>query len=335
MASTMRERRTGRTGGEDEDVSNITTTTSTAVPTAAQRKSQAAASSPSLSSSSSSTSSSPARQLTTSFSDLVLAVACFYAAYVLIETQGRKRFINPNSATYTEGLLEHLLVRGGNRLYAAIAFILIGIAASWGVLRFARVRGTTAPHEFFTHLALFISTPLLGLCAYTWIGTMAPALDFTFNLSHHDFLFFGFLFLLFNFFVIYGLIVSSTPSTPATSSSASLQSSSNVSTRGPSGAASTTAGPSSGDAKQLYTLVTGALAMLAIIYLGVLHIAKNPAHPQEGQCLIGGAVLYVLSGTVIGSTGYYFGSIPRVDIFHYALTAANLLIASAFNDIFD
>lgn len=230
------------------------------------------------------------RQLSTSFSDLVLAVSCFYVTYELVEMQGRKRFLNPNSHEYAEGLLQHLLVKGEARLYASIAFLLIGIAASFGVLRFARVASAIAPHEFFTNLALFLSTPLLGLCAYTYLPLT------TFNLSKHDFLFFGFLFLLFNFFVFYGLMSSS---------------------------------------KQLYTLVTGALAMLAIIYLGILYIVKNPAYTIDGKYLIAGSVLYILSGTVIGSTGHYFGLIPRVDIFHYALAIANLLIARAYNEIFD
>jgi hypothetical protein len=75
--------------------------------------------------------------------------------------------------------------------------------------------------------------------------------------------------------------------------------------------------------------------MLAIIYLGILYIVKNPAYTIDGKYLIAGSVLYILSGTVIGSTGHYFGLIPRVDIFHYALAIANLLIARAYNEIFD
>ncbi len=202
-------------------------------------------------------------QLSTSLSDAVLAAACFYLVFIFMG--------KPQS--FDLELLYEVAVRGGLAFYTGLAFLLIGTAASFGVLRFACVPLTVGPHDFFTNLAAFLAAPFLGLCAFAWVR----------GLDEHG-LALGASLLAFNYVLFHWVM----------------------------------------NMKQIYTLVAGGLAMALVLYLGVLHI--NGDAGQVGVLLVCGSLLYVLAGVVVGTNGTYFGLIPRVDVFHYALAVANLAI---------
>jgi len=242
-------------------------------------------------------------QLSTSFSDLVLAAACAHMVFLLLGAELRQvqqAFLESGADEGFNALREFLGASGkaeASRLYAALSFALIGVAAGWGVLRFGRVPGARGPHEFFTDLALFVSTPLLGLCAYAHLPLPITGFGGGQLSTTHEFLLSGLGLLLLNW-LIFGFLFAD-------------------------------------GVKAFYTFVTGACAMASMIYLGVLHAQAYPLDRiDSGKRLIAGSCLYILAGTAIGSTGYYFDFVPRVDVFHYVLAAANLVIAYAFNAIF-
>lgn len=71
--------------------------------------------------------------------------------------------------------------------------------------------------------------------------------------------------------------------------------------------------------------VPGSLGMVAILVSGAR------AFPRDGVAALlawGGAAIYAVAGLVVGTEGR-IGSVPRMDIFHYALAAAHPMLAAA------
>jgi len=91
-------------------------------------------------------------RISTSLSDAVLASSCIFCCHALTHF---------GSVPFAAITLLH-----PSRLYACFAFIILGIAAALGVIRFTGVQWIVPSHDFFSVLGRYLSVPLFGAVLY-------------------------------------------------------------------------------------------------------------------------------------------------------------------------
>ncbi len=160
---------------------------------------------------------------------------------------------------------------------AGIGFLLTGLAALFGTVRFGLWPQVRVFHEFLSALAGNVGVPLIAVAFY-----------------HHSLplpglILIGSLVALTLLHILFTVIISF----------------------------------------PLYGIIIGSIAMLAIIVAGILVIWENTV---AGIFSIAGSILIAVAGLLIKTEGEW-GSMRRVDIFHYALAVAYVLLIIALRGV--
>jgi|GEM_PF-968834 len=160
---------------------------------------------------------------------------------------------------------------------AGIGFLLTGLAALFGTVRFGLWPQVRVFHEFLSALAGNVGVPLIAVAFY-----------------HHSLplpglILIGSLVALTLLHILFTVIISF----------------------------------------PLYGIIIGSIAMLAIIVAGILVIWENIV---AGIFSIAGSILIAVAGLLIKTEGEW-GSMRRVDIFHYALAVAYVLLIIALRGV--
>jgi len=161
---------------------------------------------------------------------------------------------------------------------AGIGFLLTGLAALFGTVRFGLWPQIRIFHEFLSALAGNVGIPLIAVAFYHHSlplpGLILVAVLVALTLLH----------------ILFTVVISF----------------------------------------PLYSTLIGSIAMLAIIVAGILVIGENTI---VGIFSISGSALIAVAGLVIKTEGEW-GSMKRVDLFHYALSVAYILLIIALRGFY-
>ncbi len=79
----------------------------------------------------------------------------------------------------------------------------------------------------------------------------------------------------------------------------------------------------------VYATLIGGLANVGILIVGIRSISSEKIY---ALCAIGGSALTIIAGLFIGTDGAWF-ALLRIDLFHYVLSIANILLGISFKNL--